>query len=138
VGICPAASTKLTGRDMGGKPKILIVDDDPDALDTMAAILETRDYLVLTATSGLEGVSTARTEKPDLIVLDVMMPELDGFEACRMIKESAEIKDIPVILLTGLGIVGDIEKGFAAGAADFVVKPINWDLLFSKIKQLIP
>ena len=77
---------------MSSKGKILIVDDDPDALDTMAAILETRDYLVLTATSGLEGVNKARAEKPDLIILDVMMPELDGFEACKMIKESGEIK----------------------------------------------
>jgi len=122
---------------MSSKGKILIVDDDPDALDTMSAILESRDYLVLTATSGLEGVNKARAEKPDLIILDVMMPELDGFEACKMIKESGEIKDIPVILLTGLGIVGDIEKGFAVGAADFIVKPIDWNMFFSKIKKFI-
>jgi len=123
---------------MSGKGKILIVDDDPDALDTMEAILETRDYKVLTALSGLEGVNKARVEKPDLIILDVIMRELDGFEACKMIKEDGKIKDIPVILVTGLGVVGDMEKGLAAGANDFVVKPIDWNLLFSKIKKLIP
>jgi len=122
---------------MNSKGKILIVDDDPDALDTMAAILETRDYLVLTATSGREAINKARAEKPDLIILDVIMPDPDGFETCKMIKEDGKIKDIPVILLTGLGIVGDMEKSFTAGANDFMLKPIDWDIFFSKIKKFI-
>jgi len=120
------------------KSKILVVDDDPVALETMAAILETRDYLVLTALSGMEAVEKAGREKPDLIIMDVLMPELDGFAACKMIKGSGEIKDIPVILLTGKGMVGDVEKGFAAGASDYIIKPIDWDRLFLKIKKLIP
>jgi len=123
---------------MNRKSKILIIDDDPDALETMTAILETRDYEVLTALSGMEGVSKAGKEKPDLIMMDVMMPELDGFAACKMIKENEEIKDIPVILLSGTGMVGDVEKGFAAGANDYMIKPIDWDKLFLKIKKLIP
>lgn len=120
------------------KSKILVVDDDPVALETMAAILETRDYLVLTALSGMEAVEKAGKEKPDLIIMDVLMPELDGFAACKMIKGSGEIKDIPVILLTGKGMVGDVEKGFAAGASDYIIKPIDWDRLFLKIEKLIP
>ena len=123
---------------MSSKSKILIVDDDPDALETMAAILETRDYQVLTALSGLEGINKAVKEKPDLIMMDVMMPELDGFATCKMIKENEEIKDIPVILLTGKELVGVMEKGFAAGAKEFMIKPIDWDRLFLKIKKLIP
>ncbi|MCJ7645334.1 response regulator [bacterium] len=123
---------------MSRKYKILVVDDDPDALDTMAAILETRNYKVVTALSGLEGISKACKEKPDLIMMDVMMPGLDGFAACKMIRENKEIKGIPVILLTGKGMVGDMEKGFAAGASDFMVKPVDWDILFLKIKKLIP
>lgn len=123
---------------MSSESKILIIDDDPDALETMAAILETRDYQVLTALSGLEGISKAGKEKPDLIIMDVMMPELDGFAACKMIKENKEIKDIPVILLTGKGLVGDMEKGFASGASDYMIKPIDWDRFFLKIKKLIP
>jgi len=120
------------------KSKILIVDDDPIALETMAAILEIRDYEILMALSGLEGISKARNEKPDLIIMDVMMPGLDGFAACKMIRENEEIKGIPVILLTGKGMVGDVEKGFASGASDYLVKPIDWDKLLLKIKKLIP
>jgi len=123
---------------MSKKSKILVVDDDPDALDTMAAILETRDYEVLTALSGVEGISKAREEKPNLIIMDVMMPKVDGFTVCKMIKEDEEIKDIPVILLTGKGLVGDVEKGFAVGANDYMIKPIDWDRLFLKIKKFIP
>jgi CheY-like chemotaxis protein len=92
----------------------------------------------VTALSGLEGISKACKEKPDLIIMDVMMPGLDGFAACKMIRENKEIKGIPVILLTGKGMVGDMEKGFAAGASDFMVKPVDWDILFLKIKKLIP
>jgi len=120
------------------KSKILIIDDDPDVLETMTAVLETRDYQVLTALSGLEGISKAGKEKPDLIIMDVLMPEVDGFTTCKMIKENKEIKNIPVILLTGTGMVGDLEKGFAAGATDFMIKPIDWDKLFLRIKKLIP
>jgi two-component system alkaline phosphatase synthesis response regulator PhoP len=123
---------------MSRKSKILIIDDDPDALETMAAILETRNYEVLTTLSGLEGISKACKEKPNLIIMDVMMPGLDGFTACKMIKENEEIKDTPVILLTGKGMVGDVEMGFAAGASDFMIKPIDWDTLFLKIEKLIP
>jgi two-component system alkaline phosphatase synthesis response regulator PhoP len=126
------------GRDMNSQSKILIVDDDPDALETMAAILETRDYQVLTASSGSEGIDKAVKEKPNLIIMDVMMPGLDGFAACKMIKENEEIKDIPVILLTGKELVADMEKVTEAGAKDFMIKPIDWDKLFLKIKKLIP
>ncbi len=123
---------------MNRKSKILIVDDDPIALETMAAILEIRDYEVLMAPSGLEGISKARREKPDLIIMDVTMPGLDGFATCKMIRENEEIKGIPVILLTGKGMMGDVEKGFAAGASDYMIKPVDWDGLLLKIKKLIP
>jgi len=123
---------------MKRKSKILIVDDDLDALDTMAAILETRDYKVVTAVSGLEGISKACKEKPNLIIMDVVMPKLDGFTVCKMIRENEETKGIPIILLTGKGLVDDMEKGFTAGANDYMIKPIDWDRLFLKIKKFIP
>lgn len=122
---------------MSKKSKILVIDDDPDAVETMTAILETRDYEVVTALSGLEGITKAREEKPDLIIMDVMMPKLDGFTICKMIKDNEEIKNIPVILLTGKGLVGDVEKGFAAGASDYMIKPIDWERLFVKIEKFI-
>lgn len=122
---------------MSKKSKILVIDDDPDAVETMTAILETRDYEVVTALSGLEGITKAREEKPDLIIMDVMMPKLDGFTICKMIKDNEQIKNIPVILLTGKGLVGDVEKGFAAGASDYMIKPIDWERLFVKIEKFI-
>jgi len=123
---------------MSRKSKILVVDDDPDALDTMAAILETRNYKIVTALSGLEGISKACKEKPNLIIMDVTMPKLDGFTACKMIREKEEIKGIPIILLSGKGLADDMEKGFTAGANDYMIKPIDWDILFLKIKKFIP
>jgi len=123
---------------MSRKAKILIVDDDPNALDTMAAILESRDYQVSTALSGLEAISKACEEKPKLIIMDVMMPTLDGFTVCKMLKENEEIKDIPVILVTGKGFIGDTENGFEVGANDYMIKPIDWERLFLKIKKFIP
>jgi len=120
------------------KSRILIVDDDPIALETMAAILEIRNYEVLMAPSGLEGINRARKEKPDLIIMDVTMPGLDGFATCKMIRENEEIKGIPVILLTGKVMLGDVEKGFAAGASDYMIKPVDWDGLLLKIKKLLP
>jgi two-component system alkaline phosphatase synthesis response regulator PhoP len=86
---------------MSRKSKILVVDDDPDGLDTMAAILESRNYKIVTALSGLEGISKACKEKPNLIIMDVTMPKLDGFTACKMIREKEEIKGILIILLSG-------------------------------------
>ena len=123
---------------MSRKYKILVVDDDPDALDTMAAILETRNYKVVTALSGLEGISKACKEKPNLIIMDLMMPKLDGFTVCKMIRGNEEIKSIPIILLTGKGLADDMEKGFTAGANDYMIKPIDWDILFLKIKKFVP
>lgn len=123
---------------MNRKSRILIVDDDPIALETMAAILEIRNYEVLMAPSGLEGINRARKEKPDLIIMDVTMPGLDGFATCKMIRENEEIKGIPVILLTGKVMLGDVEKGFAAGASDYMIKPVDWDGLLLKIKKLLP
>jgi len=123
---------------MSRKSKILVVDDDPDTLDTMAAILETRNYKVVTALSGLEAISKARKEEPNLIIMDVTMPKLDGFTARKMIGEKEEIKGIPIILLLGKGLVDDMEKGFTAGANDYMIKPIDWDILFLKIKKVYP
>jgi two-component system alkaline phosphatase synthesis response regulator PhoP len=122
---------------MSRKSKILVVDDDPDALDTMAAILESRNYKIVTALSGLEGISKACKEKPNLIIMDVTMPKLDGFTACKMIREKEEIKGILIILLSGKGLADDMKKGFTAGANDYIIKLVDWDILFLKIKKFI-
>src|SRR3989338_8223729 len=102
--------------------KVLIVDDDAFLSGVYATKLELDGFGVVTARDGEEGVRLAQKEKPDLILLDVLMPKLDGFEALRQLKANPETKPIPVIMLTNLGQKEDIEKGVAEGAADYLIK----------------
>jgi class 3 adenylate cyclase len=104
--------------------QILIVDDEPINLKVLAAILED-DYEVCEASNGREALSFARESTPDLILLDVMMPGIDGYEVCRKLKDDPATKDIPVIFLTSKTEVEDETEGFLAGAVDYIAKPYN-------------
>lgn len=106
------------------KPKLLLVDDVPDNLKMLYHVLKD-DYDVRCATSGIETLKAAEAIQPDLILLDVMMPEMDGFETCRRLKEIKSLKDVPVIFLTALSDDIDEVRGFDAGAVDYITKPIN-------------
>lgn len=83
-------------------PKILIVDDDPDLVEAVTMILESKDYDVIAAYGGIEGLEKAKTEKPDLIVLDVMMPDKDGYAVCKELKDDPQYREIPILLLTAV------------------------------------
>jgi diguanylate cyclase (GGDEF)-like protein/PAS domain S-box-containing protein len=107
------------------KPRILIIDDIPANVGVIVDILETEGYRVLVATDGTEGVRRAETERPDLILLDVMMPGVDGFAVCRRLKSSAQTNHIPVIFMTALDDLQDKLAGFAAGAVDYLAKPLQ-------------
>jgi len=102
--------------------KVLIVDDDAFLSGIYATKLELDGFLVVTARDGEEGLKAAMREKPDLILLDVLMPKLDGFEVLKRLKADAETKPIPVIMLTNLGQKEDIEKGISDGAVDYLIK----------------
>jgi len=102
--------------------KVLIVDDDAFLSGIYATKLELDRFLVVTARDGEEGLKAAMREKPDLILLDVLMPKLDGFEVLKRLKADAETKPIPVIMLTNLGQKEDIEKGISDGAVDYLIK----------------
>ncbi len=101
---------------------ILVVDDEPRMVRFIQTNLELDGFRVITASNGLEAVEKVRTELPDLVILDVMMPEMDGFEALRMIRE---ISDVPVIMLTVKGEEGDKHQAFSAGADDYLTKPFS-------------
>ena len=116
-----------------GKFAILVVDDIPDNLVLASALLKNQ-YRVKAATSGEKALAIARTDPPDLILLDVMMPEMDGYETCAWLKADAQLKQIPVIFLTAKGEVEDEEKGFALGAVDYIVKPLTPSLLLARVK----
>jgi len=103
-------------------PKILIVDDDAFLAGIYATKLDLEGFQVVSAHDGEEGVKMAQKELPNLILLDVLMPKLDGFEALKRLKADPTTKDIPVIMLTNLGQKEDIEKGIEDGAVDYLIK----------------
>jgi two-component system alkaline phosphatase synthesis response regulator PhoP len=122
--------------------KILIVDDDPDLVQTTTIFLESRNYQVTAAYGGVEGLNKAKSDNPDLIVLDVMMPDRDGYAVCRDLKADPSLCDIPVLLLTA--VVSHIpttrytqQMGMETEADDFLDKPVDPDLLADRIEALL-
>ena len=115
-----------------GKATILIVDDEIANIEIMNAVLED-DYEVCFATSGLQALDVARTAQPDLILLDILMPGIDGFEVCRQLKADPLLVDMPVIFTTGLGDTEDEMRGLALGAIDYVTKPVQPAILRARV-----
>ncbi|WP_340199732.1 response regulator transcription factor [Ascidiimonas sp. W6] len=117
--------------------KILLVDDEPDILEIVGYNLTAEGYHVSTAKNGAEGVAKARREQPHLIILDVMMPEMDGIEACEQIRKIPELENTIVAFLTARGEDYSQVAGFDAGADDYITKPIKPKVLVSKVKALL-
>jgi len=116
-----------------GKPTVLAVDDTPENLDVVKGILSD-DYHIKVAVNGHIALKIAQAQSPDLILLDIMMPEIDGYEVCRQLKASPDTRDIPVIFLTAKGETADEAEGFKLGAADYILKPVNPPLLKARVK----
>jgi len=119
------------------KPKILCVDDEPEILKFLEAVLVPKGYEVIKSENGEEALEKFQEEKIDLVISDVMMPKLDGFEVCRRIKGDQHSKNIPVILITGLTAKEDRVKGIEAGAEDFISKPIDPREVLARINMLL-
>ncbi|WP_276388665.1 response regulator transcription factor [Eudoraea chungangensis] len=117
--------------------KILLVDDEPDILEILKYNLSSEGYQVYTAKNGMEGVEKAKKKHPHLIILDVMMPEMDGIEACEIIRNTKGLENTLVAFLTARGEDYSQVAGFNAGADDYITKPIKPKLLISKIKGLL-
>ncbi len=117
--------------------KILLVDDEPDILEIVGYNLTNEGYQVVTAKNGLEAVEKAKKEKPQLIILDVMMPEMDGIEACEAIRKIPELSASLITFLTARGEDYSQVAGFDAGADDYITKPIKPKVLVSKVKALL-
>ncbi len=113
---------------------VLVVDDAPDTLAMLTDALEPAGFTVLAATSGAQALAIAGRITPDIILLDAVMPEMDGFESCRRIKASAAISSVPVIFMTGLSETEHIVRGLEAGGVDYLTKPINIDELIARIR----
>lgn len=119
------------------KGKILVVDDEVYILHILDFSLGAEGFQVVSASNGELAIEKAKQEKPDLIVLDIMMPVLDGYETCRRLKRDSETKDIPVILLTAKGRDVDKRLGFEVGAVDYIIKPFSPTRLIERIQEII-
>ena len=117
--------------------KILVVDDEVYILHILDFSLGAEGFDVITATDGEEALAKAQREKPDLIVMDVMMPRLDGYETCRRLKNDPGTKDIPVLLLTARGREEDRQRGVEFGADDYITKPFSPNKLISRVSDIL-
>ncbi len=117
--------------------KILVVDDDPFIINLVVYNLEQEGYKVLQATNGLEALEKARREKPDLIVLDIMLPKMDGYKVSRILKFDKKYKGIPVLMLTAKAQEVDKETGMETGADIYMTKPFEPETLIKKVRDLL-
>jgi adenylate cyclase len=117
--------------------RILVVEDEPNVAENLELLLTAKGYEVAVAVDGPEGLAKARSLKPDLMLLDVMLPKMGGLDVCRLIKGDANTKRIKIIMVTGLGRMGDVETAFQGGANDYVIKPFETERLLKKIEKVL-
>ncbi|HSP78900.1 MAG TPA: response regulator [Myxococcaceae bacterium] len=120
------------------KPKVTIVDDDRDTRELLALALESEGFEVFAAANGLRLIASLQLKRPDVILMDVNMSWIDGFELCKAVKKNEHFRDIPVIFISGRGDPEDRQRGLEAGAADYFVKPLDLHALIQRIRELIP
>jgi two-component system cell cycle response regulator DivK len=118
-------------------PKILVVEDNEENRDSLSRRLQRRGFEVVVAPDGKVGVEMARIEKPDLVLMDMNMPEVDGWEATRQIKADEAISAVPVIALTAHAMTGDRERAIEAGCTDYHTKPIEFPKLLGQIESIL-
>jgi DNA-binding response OmpR family regulator len=117
--------------------KVLIVDDEPSIIVALQFLMEQNGYETLVAFSGEEAMETIARQHPDLILLDIMLPVVDGFEVCQRVRENSEWKDIRIVLVTALGSEANAAKGLALGADAYITKPFANADLVAKVKELL-
>lgn len=119
-------------------PKLLIVDDEPDNIELLARRLTRRGFEVVSATSAVEGIARAEAERPNLVLMDIKMPQVDGLEATRRLKANPATAHIPVIALTAHAMAEDRANALAAGADEYESKPVDLPTLLAKMAALLP
>ena len=117
--------------------KILLIEDEPDIVRTLQVFLESENFKVSTATDGMEGMNKARKEKPELIILDIMLPKLDGYKICRMLKFDEELRKIPIVIFTARAQDADRQLAMEVGADAYITKPLEPEMLLTEIKKLL-
>jgi len=122
---------------MTGKPRVIIVDDDRDTREMLTLALQLEGFDVTEAANGLRLISTLHVDRPDAILLDVMMSWIDGFELCHAIKQNEEFREIPVVFLSARKTADDVARGIAAGAVDYFTKPVDIERLATRLREVI-
>jgi pilus assembly protein CpaE len=117
--------------------KILLIDDDPDSVRLLSLMLSPEGYQIVTARNGQEGLRLAVQERPDLIIIDVMMPDMDGFEVCRRVRQTVGISDTPILMLSARARVDDKIEGLRAGATDYLAKPASRKDLLARVEAIL-
>jgi two-component system, OmpR family, alkaline phosphatase synthesis response regulator PhoP len=117
--------------------RILVVDDEPRVLAMISKRLETHGYQVSTAVDGIEGLRKARAERPDLVILDLLLPDVSGFEVCTLLKGDADLRATPVLMLTARSQAADIAEGRRVGADAYITKPYESELLLEQVARLL-
>lgn len=125
------------GEASGPRRRVIIVDDDRETREMLTLALELEGFDVSEAANGLRLISTLHVDRPDAILLDVMMSWIDGFELCRAIKQNPEFRDIPVVFVSARKSPEDVARGMEAGAADYFTKPLDIDRLADRLRALI-
>jgi len=131
------ASDEMTAKVQQDAKRILVVDDEDDLVLMISKALRYKGYEVIIANDGQEGLEKAKTETPDLIILDLMLPGINGYKVCGLLKKDTRYAKIPIILLTAKANTEDIELGEEVGADAYITKPYERDVLFSKIEELM-
>ena len=130
-------SRKKEENDWEKTPTILVVDDNQENLELLQAYLEDFDCHTIPASDGLQALEIIADNTPDLILLDVMMPKMSGFEVCKRLKNDPKTSDIPIIMVTALNEFGDIERGIDSGTDDFISKPVNKLELLTRVRTML-
>lgn len=117
--------------------KILIAEDEPDIRELVAFMLRFAGYEVLAASNGEEAVQAATREIPDLILMDVRMPRMTGYDACRLMKANPDLRDVPVVFLSAKGQESEIQSGLEAGAEEYLLKPFSPDELTNRVRSIL-
>ncbi len=133
----PQAATNPNNESFLPQSTVLIVDDNPQNVELLQAFLETLPVKLVTAIDGQDALEKVEQHHPDLILLDIMMPRMSGFQVCRKLKGDAKTRDIQILMVTALNELGDIEQASECGTDDFVSKPINKFELLTRVKSLL-
>jgi len=131
-------------EEVNMQAKILVVDDDPDILDALTMIIESTGYQVVTARDGIEALANLKAEKPDLMILDLLMPKMDGFAVCKELQDArwSKYRNIPILILTSVREEAsrrryELETGLELDVDDYVEKPVSPDILLERVERLI-